>query len=111
MIHRDTGQLTNLIKIYSEVNAKTRTQTTHDQNEILRNDFTLVVSDYDGAITVPVLWDKQKNTLVNNESSEIIRMLNSEFNSFCQTDEQRKLDLYPENLRDEINELNSWIYP
>ncbi|XP_060585019.1 glutathionyl-hydroquinone reductase YqjG-like isoform X2 [Ruditapes philippinarum] len=67
--------------------------------------------DYDGAITVPVLWDKQKNTLVNNESSEIIRMLNSEFNSFCQTDEQRKLDLYPENLRDEINELNSWIYP
>ncbi|XP_069139213.1 glutathionyl-hydroquinone reductase YqjG-like [Argopecten irradians] len=67
--------------------------------------------DYGGRITVPVLWDKQKKTIVNNESSEIIRMLNTEFNAFCTTVEQRKLDLYPENLRKEIDALNEWIYP
>ncbi|XP_053397536.1 glutathionyl-hydroquinone reductase YqjG-like [Mercenaria mercenaria] len=68
-------------------------------------------AEYSGRYTVPVLWDKEKNTIVNNESSEIIRMLNSEFNSFCQTDEQRNLDFYPESLRDKIEELNTWIYP
>ena len=52
------------------------------------------ITDYDGGYTVPVLWDKQQKTIVNNESSEIIRMLNSQFNEFCGTDEQRKLDLY-----------------
>ena len=45
---------------------------------------------------VPVLWDK-KTPIVNNESSEFIRMLNAELNEFCETDEQRALDLYPEN--------------
>jgi putative glutathione S-transferase len=60
---------------------------------------------------VPVLWDKKKETIVNNESNELLRMLNSEFNDFCKTEEQRKLDLYPENLRKQIDELNSWIYP
>ncbi|XP_060072839.1 glutathionyl-hydroquinone reductase YqjG-like [Ylistrum balloti] len=67
--------------------------------------------DYDGRITVPVLWDKQKKTIVNNESSEIIRMLNSEFNAFCATDEQQKLDFYPEHLRTNIDGVNEWIYP
>ncbi|XP_048737020.1 glutathionyl-hydroquinone reductase YqjG-like isoform X2 [Ostrea edulis] len=67
--------------------------------------------DYNRSITVPVLWDKQKNTIVNNESSEIIRMLNSEFNAFCKTPEQKQLDLYPEDRRKEIDEVNEWIYP
>lgn len=67
--------------------------------------------DYSGAFTVPVLWDKQENTIVSNESSEIIRMLNSEFNDFCKTDEQRKLDYYPKDLQDKIDDLNTWIYP
>ena len=67
--------------------------------------------DYKGRITVPVLWDKEKKTIVNNESSEIIRMLNSEFNEVSKTQAQKQLDLYPENLRKDIDDLNEWIYP
>lgn len=65
---------------------------------------------YNGAWSVPVLFDKITKRIVNNESSEIIRMLNSEFNEFCETEEQKKLDLYPEELRDEIENVNDWIY-
>ena len=64
-----------------------------------------------GRFSVPVLWDKETKTIVNNESSEIIRILNSEFNEFCETEQQRSLDLYPEHLRKEIDALNEWIYP
>lgn len=67
--------------------------------------------DYKGRITVPVLWDKEKKTIVNNESSEIIRMLNTEFNEFCKTQAQKQLDLYPESLRKDIDNVNEWIYP
>lgn len=67
--------------------------------------------DYAGSITVPVLYDKQQKTIVNNESSEIIRMLNTEFNELCPTEEQKKLDLYPEPLRAKIDEINTWVYP
>ena len=63
--------------------------------------------DYSDRVTVPVLWDKQENRAVNNESSEIIRMLNSEFNEFAGNPD---LDLYPEPLRAEIDELNDRIY-
>lgn len=63
---------------------------------------------YDGRTTVPVLWDKQNKTIVSNESSEIIRMLNSEFNEFAKNP---ALDIYPEALRKEINEVNDYIYP
>ncbi len=70
-----------------------------------------MLADYEGRFTVPVLWDKQTGTIVNNESSEILRMLNAEFNAFCSTDAQRQLDLYPEPLRAEIDALNDWIYP
>ncbi|XP_077991666.1 glutathionyl-hydroquinone reductase YqjG-like [Glandiceps talaboti] len=66
---------------------------------------------YWGGYTVPVLFDKKTNTIVNNESSEIIRMLNTEFNAFCKTEKQKKLDLYPEHLREKIDEVNDWIYP
>lgn len=72
--------------------------------------YFLADKDYSGRFTVPVLWDKKTKTIVNNESSEIIRMLGSEFNEFCPTEEQRALDLYPEAHRKEIDELNEWIY-
>ena len=72
--------------------------------------YFLADKSYSGRFTVPVLWDKKTKTIVNNESSEILRMLNSEFNQFCPTEEQRKLDLYPEPLREEIDQLNKWIY-
>eukprot|EP00118_Oscarella_pearsei_P025284 m.307915 g.307915 ORF g.307915 m.307915 type:complete len:344 (+) comp43019_c0_seq1:194-1225(+) len=66
--------------------------------------------DYDGRFTVPVLWDRKKETICNNESSEIIRMFNTEFNAFSATDHQRQLDLYPTDLRAKIDETNGWIY-
>jgi putative glutathione S-transferase len=64
--------------------------------------------DKEGKYSVPVLWDKKLSTIVSNESSEIIRMLNSEFNEFAKYPE---LDLYPEEFVNQIEEANSWIYP
>ncbi len=63
-------------------------------------------SDYTGRITVPVLWDKETGAIVNNESSEIIRMFDSEFRGVGDGD----LDFYPEALRDEIDEVNARTY-
>lgn len=77
----------------------------------LREVYLQTNPSYSGRITVPVLYDKVQRVIVNNESSEIIRMLNSEFNSLCATPEQAALDLYPESFRMEIDQLNSWIYP
>eukprot|EP01080_Neovahlkampfia_damariscottae_P000951 gene951-9858_t len=65
-------------------------------------------SNYDGRYTVPVLWDSKTETIVNNESSEIIRMLATEFNEFSNA---KELDFYPKELRSKIDELNDWIYP
>lgn len=63
-------------------------------------------SNFTGQITVPILWDKKLNTIVNNESSEIIRMLNSAFNDLTDV----KADYYPEELRTEIDKVNQPIY-
>jgi putative glutathione S-transferase len=65
--------------------------------------------EYPGRFTVPVLWDKKLNTIVNNESSEIIRMLYTEFDEFL-PEKYRGVDLYPENLRGEIDVANQWMY-
>lgn len=63
--------------------------------------------DYTGRVTVPVLWDSQEGRIVNNESSEIIRMLNRAFDALA----KRKLpDLYPEALRKEIDAVNERVY-
>lgn len=62
--------------------------------------------NYTGKVTVPVLWDKKLETIVNNESAEIIRMLNSEFNEFT----QNKNDYYPKHLRHQIDEINDLVY-
>lgn len=61
---------------------------------------------YSGRITVPVLYDKQSLMIVNNESSEIIRMFNSEFSGFC---DPNAPNFYPDDLQKEIDELNTWI--
>ena len=68
--------------------------------------YTAAKSDYSGRVTVPVLWDKEKNTIVSNESPEIIRMFNSEFDGIGAT----AGDYYPEELREEIDALNERIY-
>lgn len=60
-----------------------------------------------GRATVPVLWDKQRNTIVNNESADILRMLNSGFGGLASD----AYDLYPDTLRTEIDALNDYIYP
>ncbi|KAJ7638398.1 glutathione S-transferase [Roridomyces roridus] len=66
--------------------------------------------EYEGRFTVPIIWDKANNTIVNNESSEIIRMLNTAFNDMIPAD-KAALDLYPADLRAEIDEINDWVYP
>ena len=58
---------------------------------------------------MPVLWDTQTKMIVNNESSEIIRMFNTAFNDQLAAD-KAALDLYPEELRAEIDDVNSWVY-
>jgi len=68
----------------------------HKDFKLLRDVYRLSQADYSGRVTVPVLFDKTKQKIVNNESSEIIRMLNSEFNALCATKEQRALDFYPD---------------
>ena len=69
--------------------------------------YTRADPKYTGRVTVPVLWDKQENTIVSNESSEIIRMLNSAFDAFGDA----SLDFYPEGLRAEIDAVNALVYP
>ena len=74
-------------------------------------DDVIIGLDYGGRFTVPVLWDKQTETIVSNESSEIIRMFNTEFNEYIQDEGKRNLDLYPDHLKADIDAVNSWIYP
>jgi putative glutathione S-transferase len=69
--------------------------------------YVLADARYTGRVSVPVLWDKQRRTIVNNESSEIIRMLNSAFDALTSS----KLDLYPVALREEIDRVNDLVYP
>jgi len=62
---------------------------------------------FEDRVTVPVLWDREGNRAVSNESAEIVRMLNSEFNEFAA---DPNLDLYPEPLREEIDSINERVY-
>jgi glutathionyl-hydroquinone reductase len=68
--------------------------------------YVLADPHYSGRVSVPVLWDKKQNTIVNNESSEIIRMLNSAFDAFTDV----RTDFYPPALRAEIDRVNALIY-
>ena len=69
--------------------------------------YTSADPHYTGRATVPVLWDKKTKTIVNNESADILRMLNSGFGDLA----DNEIDLYPEDLRDAIDALNDHIYP
>jgi putative glutathione S-transferase len=68
--------------------------------------YTAARSTFTGRATVPVLWDRKTRTIVNNESSEIVRMLNSEFDEFGDA----TVDFYPEELRAAIDPINTFIY-
>jgi len=63
-------------------------------------------SNYSGRVTVPVLWDKKNQTIVSNESSEIIRMFNYSFNELT----GNNLDFYPEKFQEKIDEINDFTY-
>ena len=63
-------------------------------------------ASYTGKVTVPTLWDRERRTIVNNESSEIIRMFNSGFRNHTSV----SYDYYPEALRGEIDKINDLVY-
>jgi len=73
---------------------------------VLHQVYTAADRHYTGRVTVPVLWDKKQQTIVNNESSEIIRMLNSAFDDIG----ARPGDFYPAALREEIDAINARVY-
>jgi putative glutathione S-transferase len=74
--------------------------------QFLHQVYTSAEPRYTGRVTVPVLWDKQRKTIVNNESSEIIRMMNSAFDDIG----AKPGDYYPRELRNEIDALNARVY-
>jgi putative glutathione S-transferase len=82
--------------IEDSVNHKTR----------LHEIYTIADPEYTGRVTVPILWDKKRNTIVSNESAEIIRMLNNAFDHLG----DKTGDYYPESRHKEIDELNALIY-
>lgn len=69
--------------------------------------YAQAVPDYSGRCSVPVLWDKEARTIVNNESSDIIRMLNSAFDGLAT---KSLPNMYPEDLRAEIDTVNELVY-
>jgi putative glutathione S-transferase len=69
--------------------------------------YVMAEPKYTGRVSVPVLWDKKRRTIVNNESAEIIRMLNASFDAFTNV----STDYYPAALRAEIDRINEIIYP
>ncbi|CAG2156775.1 Glutathionyl-hydroquinone reductase YqjG [Cupriavidus yeoncheonensis] len=73
---------------------------------VLHQVYTAADPQYSGRVTVPVLWDRQRSTIVCNESSEILRMMNSAFDSLGATPG----DYYPAGLRAEIDTVNARIY-
>ncbi|WP_136689996.1 glutathione S-transferase family protein [Halorhabdus amylolytica] len=74
--------------------------------DYLREVYVEADPDMTGRVTVPVLWDKQEDTIVNNESAEIMRMLDTEFDDVAEND----VDLYPEGYREEVDRLIEAIY-
>ena len=71
-----------------------------------RDIYTRADATFSGRVTVPILWDKQQNTIVSNESSEIMRMFNSAFNDVT----GNTVDLWPQHMHDDIEAVNARIY-
>jgi putative glutathione S-transferase len=74
--------------------------------ELLADAYDASDPNYVGRITVPVLWDRETERIVNNDSGAIVRMLNREWDAWGDA----SVDLCPEHLRAEIDELNAWVY-
>ncbi|KAL4402842.1 S-glutathionyl-(chloro)hydroquinone reductase [Malassezia pachydermatis] len=82
----------------------------HEDKKFLREFYLAADPNYEKRPTVPVVWDNKLNTIVNNESSDIIRFLDSCFDEFLPKEVQG-VRYYPEELRSEIDEFHSWVYP
>ncbi|WCN10457.1 glutathione S-transferase family protein [Marinomonas mediterranea] len=76
------------------------------QSKFAHDIYTRADANYSGRVTVPILWDKKQQTIVSNESSEIIRMFNDAFNHIT----GNTLDFYPQERRNDIDEINEKIY-
>ncbi len=74
--------------------------------EFLSQAYTATDAGYSGRVTVPVLWDTEHGRIVSNADDDLMRMLTREFDAFT----DRELDLYPEELREEIDEVNDLVY-
>ncbi|MFT5810839.1 MAG: putative glutathione S-transferase [Rubritalea sp.] len=74
--------------------------------EYLYENYLKADPDFDGLVSVPILWDKKRETIVNNESSEIVRMLNSAFDDYSNS----AIDYYPEALHEKIDAINDIVY-
>jgi glutathionyl-hydroquinone reductase len=87
--------------------ARGDTKDTENGKATLAEIYLLADQHYTGRVSVPVLWDKKRRTIVNNESSEIIRMLNSAFDALTEV----RADYYPVAMRHEIDAVNDLVYP
>ena len=81
----------------------------HENYTHLRQAYMKADADFVGRVTVPVLWDKKRNTIVSNESSEIVRMFNTGFQDLL-PEKYQKVDLYPAALQADIDAANEWHY-
>ncbi|KAE9395834.1 glutathione S-transferase [Gymnopus androsaceus JB14] len=122
---RDVSHQSDLTKMKSEADGSFKRQDSSFRNFIERElslnprkidtismYLTLVLKGLKTSFAVhcALLWDKKAKTIVNNESSEIIRMFNTAFNHLLPK-EYAEVDLYPDSLKSKIDELNEWIYP
>ena len=101
VVHPDMGE-----EGWKFANFPDASKDTVNNFDYLHQVYTLAQPDYTGIVTVPVLWDKKLRTIVNNESSEIIRMFNTAFNHLSGD----QSDFYPEPLRTEIDSINQPVY-
>jgi len=79
----------------------------HYDHDYLRDIYREAASDYTGRVSVPVLWDTEEETIVNNESEEIMRMLDTAFDEHAEND----VDLYPDGYREDVDDAIDDIYP
>lgn len=81
----------------------------HPEFKTLQQIYFKTDPEYKGRFTVPTLYDKKQGKIVNNESSEIIRMFYTEFDDVL-PERYRKVDLFPKDLQKDIEDTNGWVY-